>query len=78
MTPPTPTIDVERASKCQHTKITTFVFEDTGMPCGLWACASCRLKFEPRSLVLEEPEKVCDTEAKDCADEIRALAMGVR
>lgn len=30
---------------CKHQRITTFSFEDTGEPSGLWACAECRHKF---------------------------------
>jgi hypothetical protein len=34
-------------SKCQHTTIKTWVYEDTGAPSGFWSCADCGLRFEP-------------------------------
>jgi len=43
-------------SACQHRKISTFYFTESGEPSGLWACAECSHKFVPidRELALEE------------------------
>jgi len=38
---------------CKHQRITTFSFEDTGEPSGLWACADCGHKFVPIDLEME-------------------------
>lgn len=39
---------------CKHARIRSFVFEDTGEPAGLWACADCGHKFEPLNLETEK------------------------
>ena len=44
---------------CKHQRITTFSFEDTGEPSGLWACAECRHKFVPIDLAMERDAASC-------------------
>jgi len=39
---------------CKHQRITTFVFEDTREPSGLWACADCGHKFVQIDLEMEQ------------------------
>jgi len=44
---------------CKHQRITTFSFEDTGEPSGLWACADCGHKFVPIDLEMEKDAANC-------------------
>lgn len=43
-------------SECKHTRVTQFFYTENLEPCGLWACAECKLKFVPidRELELEK------------------------
>lgn len=60
---------------CKHRNITTFVFEETGEPAGMWSCRACGLRFYPATQLLAEVAQEREACAQVCEDMIGTRAM---